>query len=159
LWAEFPRPVLEFQDLYQPKSLVAGLTYLVMGDGRKAAAECGKAQSLLETETAKNPRDPRLHTAMAQALACLGRKDEALREARLGMDLAPISRDAMEGVGHLENLAWVQVVNGDLPAASETMARVLETPGSISPTRVRLDPVYAPLLAYPPFKKVMEKYP
>ena len=159
LVSEFPHAALDVQVLYRPKPLIAALTYLAMGDRRRATERCEEARRILESQVAKNPRDPRCHASLGQALACLGRKEEALREARLATDIIPISADAVEGPQYLEDLAWVLVVNGDLAAATELLDRLLATPGSIAPNIVRLDPVYAPLFDYPPFRKVMEKYP
>jgi len=159
LLSEFPDEVIDNQTLFQPKALVEGLTYLVMKDRARATARCESARKLLEREIAKNPRDARRRAAMSQALACLGRKEEAIREARLAADLSPVSADALEGPRYLENLAFVQVINGDFDAATDLLSRLLEMQGGTAPNIVRLDPIYAPLLEYPPFRKVMEKYP
>ena len=156
---EYPKEIIETQTLFQPKSLVVGMTYLVMKDRARATEHCESARKILETEIARNPRDARRRAAMGLALACLGRKEEAIREARLAADLSPVSSDAMDGPGYLGNLALVQVINGDLDAATELVSRQLEMPGGVSPNLIRLDPINDPLLAYPPFRKVMEKYP
>jgi TolB-like protein/Flp pilus assembly protein TadD len=155
---EYPHQVLEQQNVYRPKALLAGLTYRVMQDPR-AAGRCEEARRLLETRIAGSPRDARMRAAMGQALACLGRKEEALREARLAADLSPVSADAMDGPLYLENIAYVQVMNGDLAAATDLFARLFEMPGGTSPNIVRLDPIWAPLLDYPPFRKLIAKYP
>src|SRR4029077_8702084 len=142
----------------QPKSLIVGLTYWVMKD-RRAAAPCEEARALLEKRIATTPRDPRLRLSMGQALACLGRKDEALKEARLGADLSPVSADALDGPRYLEGIAYVQVMNGDLAGATESLTRLLELPGGTAPSTVGLHPMWPPLLDYPPFQQVIAKYP
>ena len=159
LLSEYPHETVDMQMVFQPKPLIAGLTYRLMGDRARATEQCEAARRILETEVAKSPRDARRHAALGQALACLGRKDEALREARLAADITPLSADAMDGQAYQENLATVLVINGDLAGATDLFARLLPRPGAIAPNMLRLDPIYAPLLEYAPFKKVMEKYP
>ena len=159
LWAAYPNEVLETPGLYQPKRLVAGLTYLVEGDRARATEECEAGRKMLEKAIAENPRDARRRAAMGIALACLGRKEEAVREARLACDLTPISTDAVDGPQFLEVLARVQTMTGDLDGATDLLARVYEMKGGGSPKVARMDPLYAPLLAYPRFQKVLEKYP
>jgi tetratricopeptide (TPR) repeat protein len=156
---EYPKEIIENQTLFQPKALVTGMTYWVMKDRSRATEHCESARKILEAEIAKNPRDARRRAAMGQALACLGRKEEAIREARLAADLSPVSADAVEGPGYLGNLALVQVINGDLDAATDLLSKLLEMPGGIAPNIIRMDPINDPLLSYPPFRKVMEKYP
>ena len=156
--AEFPKDVLDTQTLYRPKSLLAGLTYLAMNDRTRARVECESARQVLEKEIVRSPRDARMRSSIGMALACLGRKDEAVREARLASDLTPMSSDALDGPFFLESLAIVYVMVGDNDAALDILDRTLATPAGSSVNNLRLEPIWAPLWKLPRFQKLMEKY-
>lgn len=156
--AGIPRDVLDNQDLYFPKPLIAGFIYLAMNDKAQARVACESARQVLEKEIARSPRDPRVRTALGMALACLGRKEEAVREARLAVDISPVSSDAVSGPDFLENLAAVYAMVGDSDAAIDLLDKLLAMPGGASVTFLKLDPVWAPLWKLPRFQKLMEKY-
>lgn len=156
--AEYPRDVLEVQSVYRPKPLMVGFVYLAMNDRTRARIACESARQVLEKEIAKSPRDARMRSALGMALACVGRKDEAVREARQAADISPVSSDAMDGPFFLESLARVYVMVGDYDAAIDLLDRLLAMPAGGSVTFLKLDPVYAPLRKLPRFQKLVEKY-
>jgi TolB-like protein/Flp pilus assembly protein TadD len=156
--ALYPRDVLDNQDLYDPKPLLVGMIYLAMGDGPRARAECESARQRLEQDIAKSPRDARMRSALSRALACLGRKDEAVRQARLAADIVPVSSDALDGPKYLVNLAQVHVMVGDTEAAIDLLEKLLAMPAGGSVGILRLDPTWAPLRSIPRFQRLIEKH-
>jgi hypothetical protein len=92
------------------------------------------------------------------ALACLGRKDEAVREARLAADMIPITSDAIDGPRYLQELAAVYATVGESDAALDLLDRLLAMPGGASVNLLKIDPIWAPLRKHPRFQKLMEKY-
>jgi len=156
--ALYPHDVLDTQDLYDPKSLIVGSIYLAMNDVPRARASCESARQRLEKDIAKNPRDARMRSALSRALACLGRKDEAVREARLAADLAPVSGDALDGPKYLVNLAQVYTMVGDAEAAIDLLEKLLAMPAGASVGMLRLDPTWAPLRGHPRFQRLIEKH-
>ena len=96
--------------------------------------------------------------AMGQALACVGRKDEAIREARLAADLTPVSSDAIDGPYFQVALAMVYTMVGETDAALDLLERLLTVPSGASANLLKLDPAWKPLRDLPRFKKLMEKH-
>jgi len=156
--AEYPREALENPSFYRPKSLVAGYIYLAMNDRARAQASCETARQMLDKEIVKNPHDARMHSALGQALACLGRKDEAVREARLGADIVPVSSDALDGPTYLETLAMIYATVGERDAACDLLEKLLAMPSGSSVDMLRLDPIWMPLRGFPRFQKLLERH-
>jgi len=155
---QFPRDVLDVPDFYRPKSLLAGMIYLAMNDRARARASCESARQALEKEIVRSPRDARMRSALGLALACLGRKDEAVRQARLAADITPVSNDALDGPAYLESLALVYTMVGEFDAAIDLLEKLLPMPGGTSIRLLRLDPSWKPLRNIPRFQKLAEKY-
>jgi TolB-like protein/tetratricopeptide (TPR) repeat protein/predicted Ser/Thr protein kinase len=153
-----PMEVIENQSFYRPKALSIGLGYLVMDDRARAQAPCEAARQLLDKAIAGSPRDPRMRAALGMALACLGRKEEAIREARLAADLVPVSTDALDGPLFQEWLARVDANVGELDAACDIIDKLLATPSGSHAKVLKLDPEWSPLWKFPRFQKLMEKY-
>jgi eukaryotic-like serine/threonine-protein kinase len=156
--SRFSKDALESPTLYRPKPLLAGMIYLEMHDRDRAQVACESARQILDKEVARNPRDPRMRSALGLALACLGRKDEAVREARLAADILPVSSDALDGPVQLQSLAMTNVMVGDYDAALDLLDKLLSFPSGTSVHMLKLDPSWAPLWKLPRFKKLMEKY-
>ncbi len=153
-----PSNVLETPVAYLPKPLLVGLTYLASDDGARAREACESARQVLAKEVVTRPRDPRVRSALGIALGCLGRKEEAVREARLAVDISPISRDALDGPEFLLGLARVYTMVGESDAAFDLLDRLLSMPSDTCVSFLKLDPVWAPLRKSPRFQKLMEKY-
>ena len=92
------------------------------------------------------------------ALACLGRKDEAVREARLAADILPVSSDALDGPLFLESLALVYVMVGEYDAAFDLLDKLLTMPAGSYVNILKVDPAWAPLWKLPRFRELMQKY-
>jgi eukaryotic-like serine/threonine-protein kinase len=150
--------VLEGQSIYFPKPLVEGFIYLAMNDKARARVACESALRVLEQEIVRSPRDPRVRAALGRALACLGRKEEAVREARLAVDMSPVSGDAVDGPDFLAHLAAVHAGVGDSDAAIDLLDKLLAMPAGPSVSILKLDPSWKPLWKLPRFQKLMEKY-
>ncbi|HKQ98096.1 MAG TPA: protein kinase [Candidatus Polarisedimenticolia bacterium] len=153
----FPSDVIESPTFYSPKSLQEGLIYLAMNDRARAEAACELARQRLEKEVAASPRDARLRSGLGLALACLGRKEEAVREARLAVDLLPVSADAVDGPNSLNGLAQVYTLVGDYDAALDVLDKYLLLPGSTGAGQIRVDPGFEPLRKLPRFQKLLER--
>ncbi len=156
--AAYPKEVLDTQDLYHPKTLLEGLTYLAMNDRTRARVACESARQVLEKAITGSPRDARMQSALGIAFACLGRKDEAVREARLAADITPVSSDAIEGPFYLQQLALVYTMVGESDAAIDLLDKLLAFPSGTSINLLKLDPGWTPLRKPPRFQKLMEKY-
>jgi hypothetical protein len=89
----------------------------------------------------------------------LGEKDSAIKEAERAITLLPSGKDAVDGPGYEENLAFVEAMVGDKNRAIPRLQRLLEIPYNNSLTRalLRLDPKWDPLRSDPSFQKLCEE--
>jgi TolB-like protein/Tfp pilus assembly protein PilF len=143
---------------YVPLSCVVGDALLLKGDrvGAKSSYEAALAQ--IERQLKERPDDPRLFSALGRVHAGLGHKEEALRAARTGVDLMPISREAYRGTFRAEDLARVQALVGEPDAAIDLLDDLLARPGRLCAQLLRLDPGWDPLRSHPRFQALLKKH-
>jgi tetratricopeptide (TPR) repeat protein len=139
-----------------PAALVRGRLYFLMKDLTQARAAFREAVPLLEAGVQKRPQDPRLHSALAEAYAGLGRKDDAIREARQAVELLPLGRDAFNGVLPLVSLAIVDTMVGEHAAAIEVLEDLAARPG-LPLGYLRRGPTWDPLRGNPRFEALVRK--
>ena len=137
-------------------ALLAASAYRLMGEPELAHASYDSARSILEKELDAHPDDNHIHTDLGFAYAGLGRKEDALREGRLGVELLPVIKDAWAGPSRIEDLARIYVMVGEFDAAIDQLEFLLDRPGWISIPLLRLDPTWDPLRNHPRFKKLVE---
>ena len=65
---------------------------------------------------------------VARLDAGLGRKEEAIREARQAVELVPIAKDSLNGPSVVANLALVYAWTGERDRALEQLAKVATLP-------------------------------
>jgi len=143
---------------YMPLSCVVGDALRLRGDRAAAKQSYELALAQVERELKQRPDDPRLFSALGLIHAGLGHKEEALRAARTGVDLMPISREAYRGTFRAEDLARVQTLVGDPEAAIDILDDLLTRPGRLCVPLVRLDPAWDPLRKHPRFQALLEKH-
>ncbi len=151
--------VLDTQIEFVPRALFEGLIHFYLGDGERARLGCEEGRRILTRENARNPRDPRTRAAMGFALACLGRKEEAIREATLAIDLYPITRDAIGGPTYIEDLAMVYALVGETEAALDRLEYLVSIPSEVHFGTLKLHPVWDRLRDHPRFRKILETSP
>lgn len=93
----------------------------------------------------RDPADDRFHSSLGIAYAGLRRRVEAVREARLGCELMPASKDAWRAPYRLEDLAFVYTLVGQTSDAITHLNGLLERSGWVTPHVLRLDPRCDPL--------------
>jgi tetratricopeptide (TPR) repeat protein len=91
--------------------------------------------------------------------AGLGRKEEAIREARQAVQLLPISKDAVNAPYLIANLALVYAWTGERDLALEQLKKVATIPGTFE-TQVtygdlRFNPRWDDLRADPRFDEIV----
>jgi hypothetical protein len=87
--------------------------------------------------------------------AALGRKDEALREARRAVEVLPVDKDAINGPLMVEYLAMIAAWTGDKGLACEQLAIAVRTPSTVSYGQLKLLPFWDPLRGDPRFEKIV----
>jgi predicted Zn-dependent protease len=112
----------------------------------------------LEQRVRRYPDNEWLHSLLGMAYAGLGRSMDAVREARLGCELMPASKDAMRAHHHVEELARVYTMVGRKDEAIVQLDDLLARSGLWTPHLLRLDPRWDPLRSDPRFQALLTKY-
>jgi eukaryotic-like serine/threonine-protein kinase len=130
------------------------------GDKEKALAAFAAARTKLEAKSADTPEDAGYLAEIAKFDAGLGRKEEAIREARRAVDLMPTAKDAVAGPTHVAALALVYAWTGERDRALEQLEKVATVPGVLGgpvPTYgdLRFNPCWDDLRDDPRFDKIV----
>jgi TolB-like protein/Flp pilus assembly protein TadD/predicted Ser/Thr protein kinase len=146
------------QSYFVPRSQFAGMVYYYMNDRDRARACFDSARVILEGQIKERPDDHRIHSSLGVVYAGLGRKADAVREGKLGVELFPVKKDAFIGPSKVEDLALVYLMVGEYDAALGQIEYLLSIPSWVSIPQIRLDPRYDPLRNLPRYQKLVEKY-
>jgi len=150
----------DFVELYVgEKANITGFVYRFMNKPELARFSFDSARVLLEKEAKERPHVRWAHSGLGIAYAGLGRKEEAIREGKLKVELYPISKDAFWGPGHVYWLARIYVMVGEYEEAIDQIEYLLSIPTRwLSVPLLRLDPTWDPLREHLGFKQLLEKY-
>jgi TolB-like protein/Tfp pilus assembly protein PilF len=100
-----------------------------LGDKQKAMAAFAAAREKMEAQRSDKPKDADYFAGVAKLDAGLGRKEEAIREARQAVELLPIAKDSLNGPAMVANLALVYAWTGEHDRALEQLEKVATLPG------------------------------
>jgi tetratricopeptide (TPR) repeat protein len=113
----------------------------------------------MEAKFDGKPDDPGYLSAIAEIDAGLGRKEEAIREARRAAELMPISKDAVNAPAIIANLALVYAWTGERQLALEQLEKVATIPASfeliLTYGDLKFNPCWDDLRADPRFDKIV----
>jgi TolB-like protein/thioredoxin-like negative regulator of GroEL len=144
----------------QTSSWAEGQVARARGDQRKALAAFGAARKKLETNLGVKFAEAISVAEVATLDAGLGRKEEAIREARRAVELLPIDKDAVNGPRLIADLALVYAWTGERDLALEQLEKVVTIPGAFGtlPTYgdLRFNPCWDDLRSDPRFDKIVE---
>ncbi len=152
----WPGDVVENQWFFLPKSLLVGQAWALEGDSDRARGSFEAARARLASELAARPDDHRIHSALGLALAGLGRKEEAIREGKRGVELYPVSKDAMIGPRRIVDLAQIYVLTGEEDAALGELERIVSIPAG-PVLHLEADPTWDPLRDGPRFRQLLAR--
>ena len=94
-------------------------------------------------------------SALGLVDAYLGRKAEAIREARQAVALLPVAKSALEGADALYCLAVVSAVTGEHDLALEQLEVLAKIPNGATYGDLCLNPFWDPLRSDPRFDKIV----
>ncbi|MFH1572934.1 MAG: tetratricopeptide repeat protein, partial [Acidobacteriota bacterium] len=152
------RAAIDNQDGYWPISLLRGQVHRLAGQRDLARRSFEAARAQLEERLRQNPNDHRLHSSLGIAYAGLGRREEAVREARLACELMPASKDALIAIIRVWELAVVYTMVEQPTEAIATLDDLLARSGWWTSHTLRLDPTWDPLRSDPQFQALLAKY-
>jgi hypothetical protein len=135
--------------------IVRAEIYALRGDQRLAAAYADSARLVAEAQVRAAPDDPQRHVLLGLTLAYLGRKMEAEREGKRGVELLPISRDGYGGPYNQLQLVRIYLLTGEPDLALDQLEPLLRVPYYLSPGWLRIDPTFDPLRQHPRFQRLV----
>ena len=129
------------------------------GDKQKALAAFAAARQKMEAQRGDKPKDVDYFAGVAQLDAGLGRKEEAIREARQAVELLPIAKDSLNAPVLVANLALVYAWTGERDLALEQLEKVATLPASwhdvVTYGDLLLNPCWDDLRGDPRFDKIV----
>jgi len=150
--------VIKAQDRYLPNTLYSAWALQVQGDRAGARVAFDSARVRLDSALRELPDDWRVHAARGMALAGLGRRDEALREAHW-LQRSVVYREDAFGRADLAGVrAQILAQVGDDDGALDEIDRLLAGPSTVSVFTLRLDPRWDPIRNHPRFKALLAKH-
>jgi serine/threonine-protein kinase len=141
-----------------PSALYAAWAHRLRGEAAAARAAFDVARVRLDAAIGEHPDDWHVHADHGLALAGLGRRDEALGEARWLQQSTLYHEDAFFGPFLAEARATILAQIGDAEAALDEIQRLLARPSGLSVHTLRLYPLWDPIREHPRFKALLAKY-
>jgi serine/threonine-protein kinase len=152
-------PLYPNQFAANPPSLGKAHALKALGRTAEAQVAAETAVEILEPQVLANPNDPRMHGALGQAYAFLGRDQEARRESERAVKLQPVEMDAFEGVGRLIELALTYAVLQDAESTLEVLDQILATSKIwASVPAIEVAPQFDFLRDHPGYKELVKKH-
>ena len=133
---------------------------IIANDKAGLQPECGQLKLLLDDEVRRKPQSLGALQHLSWVDVCLGLNADAIRAARRGVELLPISKDAYFGVYQVDGLAEIDAHAGAPDEALALIEQLLALPAgqSMSVERLRRDPVWDPLRKDPRFNALLEAH-
>jgi TolB-like protein/Tfp pilus assembly protein PilF len=149
---------IEMPDASLPGEMLTGFVYSFMSQPDRARVSFESAREVLERQVSVRPDDGRIHGSLGLVYASLGRREDAIREAKRAVELIPVSKDAVLGPKQIDNLARTYSFLGDHDAALDQLELELSIPALMSVPELRLDPIWDPVRGNPRFQRLLEKF-
>ena len=138
-----------------PQSWADGQIARARGDKQKAHEAFAAARQSFDTTWGSDRKDESYFAQVALFDAGLGRKEEAIREAKHAVELMPIAKDSWIGPGLVGNLALVYAWTGEQDLAIEQLESVAKIPFGPSYGDLRFNPCWDSLRGNLRFEKMV----
>jgi len=152
------RQAIEGRGELSPILLLRGRLQTLAGQPDLARRSFETARLELEKKSAQGPNVAGSHSSLGIAYAGLGRRADSVREAKLGCDLAPASKDPLAALDRLGDLAQVYTTVGQAGEAIAVLDDCLSRSGWFTPHTLRLEPRWDPLRSDPRFQALLKKH-
>ena len=137
-------------------ALIRARVYALRGDVSRARPFAESARSGLERAVATDSGDADAHAHLGLAFAYLGRAQDAVREGERAVALRPVSRDAFNAPGYVENLVRIDLLVGRNEDALSGIEALLRIPYTLTTRWLSVDPTFRPLRGNPRFEKLLK---
>jgi serine/threonine-protein kinase len=146
--------------VYQPMPLMRARLYDAMGDRERARAGYLDARRVLEDSAAARPGDASIRIALGMAYAGLGRRADAVREARRAMELVPLASNAPAATAFMGGAVEVFARAGETGAALELIELLFSMPAGreVTIAYLRVWPGFDGLREDPRFEELLARY-
>ena len=143
----------EWHSYFITKNQLQARIYGLLGDVQREQEYYNSARGILEDKVQEYPDEARFHGSLAIVYAGLGRKDEALREAKLAIKLNPFGKVNLSGL----LLPRVHVMAGEYNKAIDALENELNSISPFTVPLIRIHPDFKPLHSYYRFKALLKK--
>jgi TolB-like protein/Flp pilus assembly protein TadD len=109
----------------------------------------------LKRNVEAHPEDAVLLSMLGIIDAALGRKEEAIQEARRAVEMLPVSEDGETGPSLISNLAVVYALTNEPNLAFEELNVSVGITGGVDYGELKLDPAWDPLRTDPRFDRLL----
>ena len=132
-----------------------GLIGRMMKDEEKAHSAFAAIRPRQEKIVQDQPNFGPALCMLALIDAGLGRKEDALREARHAVELMPVDKDALNGADMIQYSGIIAAWVGEKDIAFQNLTKAAQLPGFLTYGRLKLLPWYDPLRGDPRFEKIV----
>jgi len=141
-----------------PKSFFLGKVCLARGQQAAARDRFEAARPSIEHSTQEHSKNGNWHLLLAETYVGLGRKDDAIREAKRANEITPDLDNELVELGTFDGLAGVYGAVNEPELALPIIAHSLDTPGGVFARLLRLDQVWDPLRRDPRFRQLLKAH-
>jgi TolB-like protein/Flp pilus assembly protein TadD len=135
--------------------IIEGVIARMTGNDDDARAMFSAARAQQEKTVQAEPNYGPALSVLGLIDAGLGRREDALREARRAVKLVSVEKDALVGPTMIKYLAMIAAWTGDKDLACEQLAIAVRPPSTISYGQLKLLPCWDPLRGDPRFEKIV----
>jgi TolB-like protein/Tfp pilus assembly protein PilF len=142
-------------DLNFPHAWCEALVARAKGDAAAAHNAFLAARAEAKKTVSEQPDYGPAYMVLGLTDAGLGRKEEAIREGRRGIELLPVSKDSMDGAELMKYLGVIYAWTGEIDLAIQQVAATLKIPSTLSYGNLKLHPNWDALRGDPRFEKMV----
>jgi TolB-like protein/class 3 adenylate cyclase/Tfp pilus assembly protein PilF len=152
-----PAPGVNENGVNFPRSWCEGLAARLRGDTSGARTAFLQARTEVDKIVQAQPDYARALAVLGMIDGALGRKEDALREAKRAVELLPVNKDALNGAYMLRYMAITCAWIGEKDLAFKQLRAATDIPGDVTYGQLRLHPNWDSLRGDARFDALVKK--